>query len=211
MKQGERYGALTLRYKEGNYWVCSCDCGNQNVIAEAKNLLNHCYPCCGKCRRLGTWAIKEAGLRKQKALNIEHQEVVKKNKKHYYSETSRGYIKSSKKETIIYKKLTQLGKIFETEKEFGVCYPGSYTPFRFDFCVASSESPVGFYLIEYDGQQHQKPIKIFGGEAQFKKQQWRDQYKNQWCKNNNIPLIRITGNVISDADLELKTTEFRAV
>jgi len=50
---------------------------------------------------------------------------VKKNKKHYYSETSRGYIKSSKKETIIYKKLTQLGKIFETEKEFGVCYPGS--------------------------------------------------------------------------------------
>jgi len=76
---------------------------------------------------------------------------VKKNKKHYYSETSRGYIKSSKKETIIYKKLTQLGKIFETEKEFGVCYPGSYTPFRFDFCVASSESPVGFYLIEYDG------------------------------------------------------------
>ena len=190
--------------------MAKCDCGNNKVTSSPKGR-EELYPCCGKCRRLGTWAAKEAELRRQKELQTAHVRTVNKNKEHYYSKTSRGYVKSSKKETIIYKKLTQMGMIFETEKEFGACYPQSNTPFRFDFCVASSASPVGFYLIEYDGQQHQKPVEFFGGDERFKEQQWRDWYKNDWCKNNNIPLIRISGNIVSNEDLMLETTKFRVV
>ena len=39
MQSGETYGALTLKYKEGPYWICSCDCGNQKVTARASILL----------------------------------------------------------------------------------------------------------------------------------------------------------------------------
>ena len=178
---GDKYGALTLLYPLGNgNWQAKCDCGNNNVTSTPKGR-QELYPCCGKCRRLGTWAHKEAELRKQKELQNKHLKVVNKNKECYYSKTSRGYVKSSKYETIIYKKLTKMNMVFETEKECD-CYPGSNTPFRFEFCICSKTSPVGFYFLEYDGAQHHEPIKFFGGEERFKHQQWCDWYKNNWCK-----------------------------
>ena len=35
------------------------------------------------------------------------------------------------------------------------------------------------------------PIKIWGGEEKLKRQQENDEIKNQYCKNNNINLVRI--------------------
>jgi hypothetical protein len=57
--------------------------------------------------------------------------------------------------------------------------------------------PFDFYLpnlntcIEYDGEQHYKPVLTFGGIDEFKKLQGRDEMKNQYCKKNGIKLIRI--------------------
>ena len=54
-----------------------------------------------------------------------------------------------------------------------------------------------FYLldsnicIEYDGIQHFEPVNDFGGEIEFNNIQIRDNIKNEYCKNNNINLIRI--------------------
>lgn len=48
----------------------------------------------------------------------------------------------------------------------------------------------------------------------FEKTQQRDNYKNQWCKDNNIPLIRIPYIHYDDLcieDLMLETTKFRIV
>jgi len=53
-----------------------------------------------------------------------------------------------------------------------------------------------FYLqdlnicIEYDGIQHFKEVKFFGGKKQLKKQQLNDLIKDQYCDKNNIRLIR---------------------
>ena len=79
---------------------------------------------------------------------------------------------------------------------------------RFDFYVNNN------YLIEYDGQQHFESVEYFGGEEQLKIQQKRDTYKNQWCKENNIPLIRIPYTKLDTLcikDLMLETTQFRVV
>lgn len=46
-------------------------------------------------------------------------------------------------------------------------------------------------LIEYDGEQHYKPVEFFGGEEGFKNAQYRDKIKNDYCENNNINLIRL--------------------
>jgi hypothetical protein len=59
----------------------------------------------------------------------------------------------------------------------------------FDFALFKNNHLLG--LIEYDGEQHFKPVGIWGGEEQLKIQQERDERKNQWCRNNNIRLIRI--------------------
>ena len=46
-------------------------------------------------------------------------------------------------------------------------------------------------IIEFNGEQHYRPIEWFGGEEQFKKQQARDAELRQYCKDNNINLIEI--------------------
>jgi hypothetical protein len=43
--------------------------------------------------------------------------------------------------------------------------------------------------IEYHGEQHYKPIDRFGGEEKFKKQQVRDEFVRNKCKENNVLLL----------------------
>ena len=45
--------------------------------------------------------------------------------------------------------------------------------------------------IEFDGEQHFKPFKYFGGQERLERQQLYDSYKNEYCRNNNITLIRV--------------------
>lgn len=63
-------------------------------------------------------------------------------------------------------------------------------PLPFDFAVFNGDESLNC-LIEYDGQQHFYAIDFFGGEKALKENQKRDKIKNDYCKDNNIPLIRI--------------------
>jgi hypothetical protein len=56
----------------------------------------------------------------------------------------------------------------------------------FDFFIPSLNC-----LIEYDGEQHFRPVSRFGGEEGFEKLRQRDELKNQYSKKNGIKLIRI--------------------
>ena len=55
-----------------------------------------------------------------------------------------------------------------------------------DFYIESKNT-----IIEYNGKQHYIPIKYFGGDINFQKQQNRDNVLEQYCKNNSIQLINI--------------------
>ena len=46
-------------------------------------------------------------------------------------------------------------------------------------------------VIEFDGIQHFEPVEHFGGERNFKITQKRDRDKNEYCKKNNINILRI--------------------
>lgn len=46
-------------------------------------------------------------------------------------------------------------------------------------------------LVEYQGEQHESPIDIFGGDEQFKIQQEHDFRKREYAKSNNIQLVEI--------------------
>lgn len=57
---------------------------------------------------------------------------------------------------------------------------------HFDFWLPNKR-----VAIEYDGEQHYKPISFWGGIESYKILLHRDQLKNTYCINNNITLIRI--------------------
>lgn len=68
--------------------------------------------------------------------------------------------------------------------------------YRFKNCKNIKELPFDFYiedklLIEFDGEQHFKPVKVFGGEDGFDKRKKNDTIKNKYCLDNKIPLLRI--------------------
>ena len=82
--------------------------------------------------------------------------------------------------------------------------------YTFDGCKNKKKLPFDFYLpaynicIEYDGLQHFKPVDHFGGEEGFKQRQYNDSIKNQFCRLNDIQLIRIK----YDQDIETELDNF---
>ena len=75
------------------------------------------------------------------------------------------------------------------EKIFENCIntkQGKYCrPLRFDFFIPEINT-----IVEFDGEQHFRPSKKFGGEK-FEVTKENDQIKNEFCRKNNINLIRI--------------------
>ena len=77
---------------------------------------------------------------------------------------------------------------------------------RFDFYIPSYN-----LLVEYDGIGHFEPTNFNGIDNKranegFKKQQFHDQIKNEYCKSNNIPLLRISYKEINEIENILKQT-----
>ena len=93
---------------------------------------------------------------------------------------------------------------FEIEKKFETCK--DKLPLPFDFYIDNR------YIIEYDGETHyQHNLHGWHNEENLKAQQERDVIKTQWCKDNNIPLIRIPYWHLKDLtieDLKLETSKF---
>lgn len=102
--------------------------------------------------------------------------------------------------------LSQNNIYFEMEKTFESCKnPESNRLLRFDFYVNNK------YLIEFDGRQHFISGSGWMTEEKLKENQIRDKIKNEWCKKNNIPLIRIPYtelDFLTLKDLNIETTKF---
>lgn len=95
--------------------------------------------------------------------------------------------KESIPETRISASLNKYKIEFEQEKSIEGCInPKTKQPLRFDFYLPKYNT-----VIEYDGQQHYKSIKIDGVHTNLKSQMFRDGIKNKFCKENSIKLIRL--------------------
>lgn len=91
--------------------------------------------------------------------------------------------------------------------------------YKYQDCGNIKPYPFDFYLLQYnicievDGEQHFKPVR-FGGISQiqatenFKSQQERDSIKTEYCKNNNINLIRISYKEIKDNTYKRKINQW---
>lgn len=99
---------------------------------------------------------------------------------------------SSKGEKKINKLLTSLGIDYKSE------YKIKDSNYKYDFYI-----PSGNILIEYDGEQHFKPIDHFGGKAMFEKQIIIDKEKDDLASSNGYLLIRIPYLLFQDLETEL--------
>lgn len=192
-------------------WECLCDCG-KTVIVRGDNLRNGHTVSCG-CKKKEI--LSQAG--KDRASNLIGQTfgklVVKKDSGKRdkkggiiwececscgnitYVSTSNltrpkeatiscGCAKSKGEEKIIIS-LIQAQIPFITQKRFDSCiFPKTKRQLVFDFYL-----PEENIIIEYDGEQHFHKISNdrYGYEGIVE----RDNFKNNWCKENNIVLIRI--------------------
>ena len=51
--------------------------------------------------------------------------------------------------------------------------------------------PMYNLFVEFQGEQHKRPIDFFGGEEKFKVQQEHDKRKREYAKEHNINLLEI--------------------
>lgn len=77
----------------------------------------------------------------------------------------------------------------------------------FDFVLFDNQNNIK-KCIEFNGEQHYKPIEIFGGEEAFKNQQIRDQRKKDWCKKNNICFQEIPYTEYNNITLQYLISDF---
>lgn len=88
---------------------------------------------------------------------------------------------------------------YVTQKTFEGCKNKRMLPF--DFYIPSKN-----LCIEYDGEFHYNPVDFFGGIESLNKVKEHDEIKNNFCKENDVNLIRISyinfnniKNILSDA------------
>jgi hypothetical protein len=125
--------------------------------------------------------------------NFTKVEIFCKKHQYYFSQTPSSHFSGSgcpfcndsKGEKIISDFLKNKSIIYFREYKFQSCK--NILPLKFDFFL-----PDRNICIEYDGVQHFKPISIFGGDVAFEKLKINDEIKNNFCKSENINLIRIS-------------------
>ena len=108
-------------------------------------------------------------------------------------------IHRSKGEALINRILKELsiGKNMKIEEQkiFDDCKSEKGGFLKFDFFITLASDSAGTkskkIAIEFDGQQHKKSVDRFGGENKLEEQKKNDKIKDDYCKKNNIKMIRI--------------------
>lgn len=82
------------------------------------------------------------------------------------------------------------GLRFQQEYEFPDLVASSGRPLRMDFVVFNEDGSIDF-AIEFQGEQHYRAVKYFGGGNAVSRQKYNDRKKAQYCLEHGIPLVTI--------------------
>lgn len=210
-------------------WKCKCDCGNICYI-RLSSLTSGNTKSCGCLHKevMQNIFAKDLAGKKFSHLTVIKKVGIDKNGKQLWEcecdcrnhtkiivttsslttgKTQSCGCKKSKGEERVAQLLTDNNIPFIKQKSFETCrFIDTNALAKFDFYINNK------YLIEYDGSLHY----FYSGngwnnESNFLKIQEHDNFKNQWCKENNIPLIRIPYTHYNDLcieDLLLETSNF---
>ena len=211
------------------FWRCQCDCGNEIVVI-GDSLRNGSTQSCGclqaeaSAKRAKERTIDLTGRRFGLLTVIERVELddsgmgyglwkcqcdcgnIKLADGHFLrigAICSCGCLSQSKYELFVLQYFEEKGYEnaidYEYQKRFSELRGYGGKPLSYDFAFYVSGELK--YLIECQGQQHYKPIPMFGGEEQFAKQQLHDEEKRSYAEKINATLIEIPYTVESIEDV----------
>lgn len=213
---GNRYGLLTVigSTKDKNnktVWVCQCDCGNIKIL-RGHDLRKGNNKTCGKgCPLKYKYNSKFKDITGQKfgkltvlsfkEINSHHQSVW-----HCKCDCgnecdiigcrmTEGIIQScgcltSSSEKKINQYLSDLHITYKSEQTFNDLLGIRGGHLRYDFAIYKNNIIIG--LIEFQGEQHFKSVKYWGGDKEFQIRQQHDEMKFNYAKSHNIPLLYLT-------------------
>lgn len=207
----------TAKHKENIYWKCQCSCGNIVSICTSSLKYGNTLSCgCYNKERIRETKMKNLSgqtFGKLTVIELDEEQMKKAKAGERYNSNaywkckcSCGNIVSVIGTDLCKGKTSSCGCIKSKGelliKEFliknNICFQSQYyfpdlkgvvSYLKFDFAIFRNNKI--FTLIEFQGQQHYKPIDYFGGEEVFNKQQFYDQKKRDYCKNKNIKLLEI--------------------
>lgn len=224
---GQRFGKLVVVGLDPDYisksgrhktWLCKCDCGRYKVARGSRLISGYTTAC-----SLGCNHQIDIGTRFGKLTVLEMTDERSKNggSMLYKCRCDCGEellvpsteLRAKRKSCCSNCKMS-LGAITIESllKENGIAYQKEYViydtydnepmqKYRYDFFL-----PQYNIIIEYDGEQHTKPVKQWGGLEELKRIQKRDKIKTNYCLDNGITIIRIpythSNNIIIDDLLE---------
>jgi hypothetical protein len=203
-----KWTVLGLEKNNKNYIaICKCECGNTSKV-NIYNLINNKSKDCGCGRKKTLSSIKSGDLcgKKYGKLQVvkKLENTSKNNRIIYVCKCDCGNIVEVESNRLVTNHTTSCGclgssnnlKIEKILKDKNEDYQREYLinidnhNLRFDFYL-----PQYNLVIEYDGEQHYSPINFCGNAEKAKLNYERtkkyDQLKNDYCKINNINLLRI--------------------
>lgn len=208
---GQRFGHLLVlkdsgeRFHRGVVWTCQCDCGNIKNIPGSRLKNGHAKSCGSEnCpyhsyyddltnQRFGKLvALKPTTMKDGSHMywlcqcDCGEQIEVSSNGLKRGSTKSCGCITTSIGEDNIEQIL--INNNIKYKKEISFDDLKNVKLLRFDFGIYDSNNNL-IRLIEFDGIQHFKEQNYF--THSLEQTQRNDKIKNDYCKQNNIPLVRI--------------------
>ena len=231
--EGQRFGRLVVIEDSGErvngkkVWKCKCDCGN-TVNVPTTYLTTGDTKSCGCLQKERTSETRRKDLTNQVFGSLTALRATEERKSgqivweckctcgnlHYVTTsdlttghtTSCGCMKYSQGALAVASLLHNNNIDFLSEYTFNDCrFSDTNKIARFDFYVNNT------YIIEFDGIQHFKATSGWNTQEKYEQTRAHDEIKNKYCKDNNIPLIRIPYTHLQDLcleDLLLETTQF---
>lgn len=223
---GKKFGKLSVLERDFDknketgrkdiYWRCQCECGN---IISVMGWQLQKQKSCGKCVEREALGLKFGKLTIKECLGqykIGNQKYATQTRFRCLCDCgnyidvswshlqtghtcSCGCSKRSLGEYIINQILVENNISFKREYTFSNLKSEKGNKLRFDFAILDENNRV-IRLIEFDGPQHEKESALY---QDFENTKIRDLLKDNFAKENNLPLVRIPYKIKSKITLSL--------
>ena len=220
------------------YWICQCDlCGNEVTVRSSDLISGYKTDCgCLSARRISDGVAKDLNGQTFGHLHVISRDygnikrggghharwlcecdlcgriesVNSQMLLHYGKDRCKVCSKISMGELKIRELLESISANFIHDKPYMECkFPDTGGCPRFDFII--NPYTENHYIIEFDGAQHYHYVPMYNDRYSFEDRQRMDDFKTQWCSENNIPLIRIPYTRLKKISLEdilLETSKY---
>ena len=208
---GQRFGRLFVIERDMSsspkhiMWKCKCDCGNETMVSGI-NLRTGNTSSCG-CLRL---EYEDLSGRQFGDLTVLHRDMDRKPKVYYICRCTCGEITSVRSDGLLTGRVHSCGcsvsstgslkikqLLVDNNIEFKpeVWFPDLISPrggyLRYDFGIIQNDKICR--LIEFDGRQHFESIGgWWGGDDALQYRKECDAMKDEYARQHNISLIRIS-------------------